>query len=123
MSSAILRIPRYGDERGGAITSQVMAVPRRRQHPADLHTSYAKTLIEPPSRFTYQRSAASPRRTDIQKKETNVTGKTPLAGGPERPSGKPTFKTSPNRRRLYARAVVWTVWLSAGAVFLPRMMF
>jgi hypothetical protein len=57
-----------------------------------------------------------------KKKETNVTGQTPIAGGPERPS-KPTFKTSPNRRRLYARAVVWTVWLSAGAVFLPRLMF
>jgi hypothetical protein len=51
-----------------------------------------------------------------------VTGQTPLAGGPQRPS-KPTFKTSPNRRRLYARAVVWTVWLSAGAVILPRLMF
>jgi len=87
-----------------------------------LHTSYAKTLIEPPGAFTYEQSAASPRRTDIQKKETNVTGQTPLAGGPERPS-KPTFKTSPNRRRLYARAVVWTVWLSAGAVFLPRLIY
>jgi hypothetical protein len=53
----------------------------------------------------------------------HVTGQTPLAGGRERPSGKPTFKTSPNRRRLYARAVVWTVWLSAGAVFLPRLIF
>ena len=86
-----------------------------------MHTTYAKTLIETPRQFTYHRSTASPRRTDIQKKETNVTGQTPLAGGPQRPS-KPTFKTSPNRRRLYARAVVWTVWLSAGAVFLPRLM-
>jgi hypothetical protein len=51
----------------------------------------------------------------------HVTGQTPFAGGPE-PSGKPTFKTSPNLRRLYARALVWTVWLSAGAVFLPRLM-
>lgn len=87
-----------------------------------MHTAYAKTLIETPARLTYQRLAASPRRTDIQAKETHVTGQTPLAGGPERPS-KPTFKTSPNRRRLYARAVVWTVWLGAGAVFLPRLMF
>jgi hypothetical protein len=52
-----------------------------------------------------------------------VTGQTPLAGGRERPSGKPTFKTSPNRRRLYARGVVWTVWLFAGAIFLPRLIF
>jgi len=52
-----------------------------------------------------------------------VTGQPPLAGGRERPSGKPTFKTSPNRRRLYARGVVWTVWLCAGAIFLPRLLF
>ena len=51
-----------------------------------------------------------------------MTGQTPLAGGPARPSAKPTFKTSPNLRRLYARAAVWTVWLSAGAVLLPRLM-
>ena len=52
-----------------------------------------------------------------------MTGQTPLAGGREWPSGKPTFKTSPNRRRLYARGVVWTVWLFAGAIFLPRLIF
>ena len=50
-----------------------------------------------------------------------MTGQTPLAGGRDRP--KPTFKTSPNRRRLYARGVVWTVWLFAGAIFLPRLIF
>ena len=58
-----------------------------------------------------------------QDKRMHVTGQTPLAGGRERPSGKPTFKSSPNRRRLYARAVVWTVWLSAGAIFVPRLLF
>lgn len=52
-----------------------------------------------------------------------MTGKTPLAGGPPRPSRKPTFKTSPNRRRVYARAAVWTVWLCAGAFYLPRFLF
>jgi hypothetical protein len=100
-----------------------MALAPPRRIPADLHTAYAKTLIEPPARFAYQHRAASPRRVLKIKGQTNVTGQTPLAGGRERPSGKPTFKTSPNRRRLYARAVVWTVWLSAGAVFLPRLLF
>ena len=51
-----------------------------------------------------------------------MTGQTPLAGGPERPSAKPTFRTSPNRRRLYARAAVWTVWLCGAVFFIPRFL-
>jgi hypothetical protein len=63
-----------------------------------------------------------PRGAYTIKRQTNVTGQTPFAGGRERPSPRPTFRTSPNRRRLYARAAVWTVWLCGAVVLLPRFL-
>jgi hypothetical protein len=68
------------------------------------------------------KAAVASRGAYIIRRKTNVTGQTPIAGGRERPSAKPTFRTSPNRRRLYARGVVWTVWLCGAAIFIPRVL-